>query len=186
MERNQDQELVNLIQGSSEASEAKEEALILLYRKYLKLVYGYFYRQTNSTTEAEDLTSETFLAMVAQINSFKGVSSFKNWLFGIAKFKLLAYLRHKYQHSTQELSEDLSGAEYQEEDESVNQSLISQIADLLLRLPSRYAQVLELRFLQNLSLQETADTLKISLSNAKVLQFRALKKANQIARQQTV
>ena len=51
------------------------------------------------------------------------------------------------------------------------------MARLLKRLPSRYARVLELRFLQRLSVAETADQLGITRGNAKVLQYRALRKA---------
>jgi RNA polymerase sigma-70 factor (ECF subfamily) len=48
---------------------------------------------------------------------------------------------------------------------------------LLRRLPERYRQVLELRFLRRLSVEETARELGISHGNAKVLQYRALRKA---------
>ena len=48
---------------------------------------------------------------------------------------------------------------------------------LLARLPDRYAQVLELRFLNRLSVAETAQKMGISPGNAKILQYRALRKA---------
>ena len=48
---------------------------------------------------------------------------------------------------------------------------------LLKRLPDQYARVLELRFLDRLSVAETASQLGISHGNAKVLQYRALRKA---------
>ncbi len=48
---------------------------------------------------------------------------------------------------------------------------------LLARLPEQYARVLELRFLHRLSVAETAGQMGISHGNAKVLQYRALRKA---------
>jgi RNA polymerase sigma-70 factor (ECF subfamily) len=48
---------------------------------------------------------------------------------------------------------------------------------LLSRLPEQYAKVLELRFLHRLSVAETASRLGITNGNAKVLQYRALRKA---------
>ena len=48
---------------------------------------------------------------------------------------------------------------------------------LLGGLPVRYRRVLELRFLQRLSVAETAHAMGISSGNAKVLQYRALRKA---------
>jgi RNA polymerase sigma factor (sigma-70 family) len=48
---------------------------------------------------------------------------------------------------------------------------------VLRRLPEQYRRVLELRFLQRLSVAETARELGVSHGNAKVLQYRALRKA---------
>jgi RNA polymerase sigma-70 factor (ECF subfamily) len=48
---------------------------------------------------------------------------------------------------------------------------------LLARLPDRYRTVLELRFLQRLSVAETATRMGVSHGNAKILQYRALRKA---------
>ncbi|MDP9468121.1 MAG: sigma-70 family RNA polymerase sigma factor, partial [Chloroflexota bacterium] len=51
------------------------------------------------------------------------------------------------------------------------------VARLLKRLPEQYARVLELRFLQRLSVAETAERLGVTHGNAKVLQYRALRRA---------
>ena len=48
---------------------------------------------------------------------------------------------------------------------------------ILDKLPQRYARVLELRFLQRLTVAETAGRMGISHGNAKILQYRALRKA---------
>ncbi|GEM_PF-126096 len=53
--------------------------------------------------------------------------------------------------------------------------------EILAALPPRYREVLTCRFLLNYSLKETAARMNLSEANIKVLQFRALKKANQIA-----
>ena len=50
-------------------------------------------------------------------------------------------------------------------------------ASILDRLPQRYARVLELRFLQRMTVAETAAEMGISHGNAKILQYRALRKA---------
>ncbi|HLY29584.1 MAG TPA: sigma factor-like helix-turn-helix DNA-binding protein, partial [Ktedonobacterales bacterium] len=55
------------------------------------------------------------------------------------------------------------------------------VQQILAALPLRYSEVLTCRFLRNYSLKETAAHMNLSEANIKVLQFRALKKASQIA-----
>jgi RNA polymerase sigma factor (sigma-70 family) len=55
---------------------------------------------------------------------------------------------------------------------------------ILARLPERYRAVLELRFLRALSMREVARELGISVSNAGVIQHRALRLAAELGRQE--
>lgn len=48
---------------------------------------------------------------------------------------------------------------------------------LLQELPERYREVLNCRFLLNLSIRETSEFMGVSEANVKTLQFRALKRA---------
>jgi RNA polymerase sigma-70 factor (ECF subfamily) len=57
------------------------------------------------------------------------------------------------------------------------------VADVLNRLPARYRRVLELRFLQGYSIEETAQELGITPGNVKVIQYRALAKAVQVGKE---
>ena len=61
-----------------------------------------------------------------------------------------------------------------------NQQRGVEIKKAIQHLPSRYRDVLILRFFESLSVAETASTLDTTVSNAKVLQFRALKKLEEI------
>ena len=54
---------------------------------------------------------------------------------------------------------------------------IDRVHRLLQALPEHYREVLECRFLLNLSIKETAQKLGLTEANVKVLQFRALKRA---------
>jgi RNA polymerase sigma-70 factor (ECF subfamily) len=54
---------------------------------------------------------------------------------------------------------------------------VNRVRGILDKLPQRYARVLELRFLQRMTVAETAAQMGISHGNAKILQYRALRKA---------
>jgi RNA polymerase sigma factor (sigma-70 family) len=53
------------------------------------------------------------------------------------------------------------------------------VRSLLQRLPDNYRRILELRFLQAFSVREAASHMGVSVANAKVLQYRALRMAAQ-------
>ncbi|MFM8320125.1 MAG: RNA polymerase sigma factor [Chloroflexota bacterium] len=59
----------------------------LLYRKYLAPVYRYHLARSGSHPEAEDLTSQTFLAALERLPRYREQGCFAAWLFSIARRK---------------------------------------------------------------------------------------------------
>ncbi|HUE60829.1 MAG TPA: sigma factor-like helix-turn-helix DNA-binding protein, partial [Acidimicrobiales bacterium] len=55
------------------------------------------------------------------------------------------------------------------------------VQQILAGLPDHYRRVLELRFLEGCSIKESATAMAVSVSNAKVLQHRALRMAARVA-----
>jgi RNA polymerase sigma-70 factor, ECF subfamily len=55
-----------------------------LYRRHATRVYRYHLARTGNVHDAEDLTSQTFLAALEGIRSFRGDGPFAAWLMGIA------------------------------------------------------------------------------------------------------
>lgn len=77
-----DAELVQRAQGGD------REAFVALYRRHVDAVYGYALRQLGDVQDAEDVTSETFLKVVAGLSSFDQRASFRTWLFTIVRNQL--------------------------------------------------------------------------------------------------
>lgn len=69
------------------------EAFAELYRRNLARVYRYHMAHVGNVRDAEDLTSQTFMAALEGIRSFRGTGSFAAWLFGIASRKRLMFFR---------------------------------------------------------------------------------------------
>jgi RNA polymerase sigma-70 factor (ECF subfamily) len=66
------------------------------YDQALPRVYGYFiHRCGGSATVAEDLTQETFLAVVVELKRGKRVRTPIAWVYGIARHKLLDHYRRE-------------------------------------------------------------------------------------------
>jgi RNA polymerase sigma-70 factor (ECF subfamily) len=69
------------------------EAFAELYRRHLPRVYRYHAAHVGNVKDAEDLTSQTFLAALEGIHSFRGSGSFAAWILGIASKKRLMFFR---------------------------------------------------------------------------------------------
>ena len=69
------------------------EAFAELYRRHLARVYRYHAAHVGNAKDAEDLTSQTFIAALEGIRSFRGTGSFAAWILGIASRKRLMFFR---------------------------------------------------------------------------------------------
>jgi RNA polymerase sigma-70 factor, ECF subfamily len=72
---------------------ANAEAFGELYRRHVTRVYRYHMAHTGNVKDAEDLTSQTFMAALEGIRSFRGSGSFAAWLLGIAARKKAMFFR---------------------------------------------------------------------------------------------
>ncbi len=79
-----------------------------LYDRYLKPVYRYFFLRLGNRPEAEDLTSQVFLAALESLPGYRRGSPFRAWLFGIARRKLADYYRLRRPQVSLEQVGDLS------------------------------------------------------------------------------
>ena len=163
------------------AQKGEEQAISELYREYVDAVYKFIYYRTGNKEEAEDLTTETFIKMMKSLKNFKFDSKFKTWLIGIAKHTVLDYFRKHYKSKTVSIEDflnvDLGDIDEEQEDPAKYDAEVEKVLSIL---PDNYRQVLELRFLKGYTIKETAEELDKSVSNIKVMQYRAIKKAQQL------
>src|SRR5512138_3213204 len=69
------------------------DAFAELYRRHMTRVYRYHIAHVGNIKDAEDLTSQTFMAALEGIRSFRGSGSFAAWILGIASKKRLMFFR---------------------------------------------------------------------------------------------
>jgi len=101
-QRHADEEFQLARQARSDVSAFSE-----LYRRNITRVYRYHIAYCGNVTDAGDLTSQTFLAALAGIHSFRGTGSFAAWIMGIASKKRLMYFRRSGRRSEVPLEEAL-------------------------------------------------------------------------------
>ena len=71
----------------AQAARVDPEAFAELYRRHVLSIYRYHLAHTGDIKDAEDLTSQTFMAALDGIRSYRGTGPFITWLMGIASRK---------------------------------------------------------------------------------------------------
>jgi RNA polymerase sigma-70 factor (ECF subfamily) len=171
-----DEELVNL------AQEGDREAFVILYRRYVREIYGYLLNQLGDVADAEDVTSETFLRLVTSLDSFRSESRFRTWVYAVARNQLRDHWRSRGRRpSTVELEAQMLPDVGAGEAPTPNPRATELGRRVLAKLPVNYRQVVEMRVMEGRSVRDTADELDLSEGNVKVLLHRGLKKAESIA-----
>lgn len=157
-----------------------------VYQENIHLIYRYIYGKVGNREEAEDLTSQTFIKAVRSLDQERHPVSIQKWLLQIARTTVADYWRTHYRLSSSSLDELLDAGWQGPVDEATSSWEIAtaehmgateRVQHILAALPKNYREVLACRFLDNLSLKETAQRLGLTEANVKVLQFRALKRA---------
>lgn len=160
-----------------------EAAFSQLYDEYADRLYKYISFKTSSEIEAENLLQEVFLKVWQGCAKLPLENlNFTSWIYTIAHNTVNDYFRKVYRRP-QTVSLDPELNIVSGEDTSKTTTAAYDKANLdqaLARLPSEYKQVLELRFLQELSIAETAEVLGKNSVSVRVLQHRAVKQLQKI------
>ncbi len=152
-----------------------------VYDEHVVAIYRFVYARVGNRPDAEDLTAQVFVRAVEQLDTTRQPGQIAAWLYRVAQNAIADYWRAFYRLPLIGVDHVAPGWEPADEGqrpEPARDDRASVRVEALLRgLPDRYRKVLELRFLQRMSVAETAQAMGISSGNAKVLQYRALRKA---------
>lgn len=164
-------------QTTLDAAQAGAEwAWAQLYQDLAGTVNGYL--RSRGAVDADDLTSETFLQVARNIKSFEGnYESFRSWVFVIAHRRLLDS-RRASGRQPKTVSDDSPLAvvadSQQVDDEALSRISTQKMEVLFAGLTEDQRDVLALRVIADLSVEQTAQTLGKGIGAVKALQRRAL------------
>lgn len=145
-----------------------------LYLRYKPDVYRYLLRLTRDASLSEELLSETFLAALLALPGYRGDSSVKTWLFGIARNRWLRQLRRRGRET--ELPEILpEDPSLGPEERAMTREAAGRLKELLAGQDERSRHILLMRE-EGASFRQIAGTLGISESSARVIEFRTKKR----------
>jgi RNA polymerase sigma-70 factor (ECF subfamily) len=168
------------------AQQGDGEAFGQIYDRYVDAVYRYLYYRVGSPQLAEDLTSETFVRALRRIDSFhwqgKDIGA---WFVTIARNLVADHFkssRFKLEVSTGDIldaahagSANQGGVHPGTEDIVLDHLRNTELLGAVKQLKADQQECIVLRFLQGLSVAETADVMGRSEGAIKQLQLRAVR-----------
>jgi RNA polymerase sigma-70 factor (ECF subfamily) len=170
-----------------EAAKREPARFDALYRRYLARVYSYAYYELGDHHAAEDATEATFVSALTNLHRFEerarpadgdGASTFRVWLFQIARNEVAGERRRARRRPVEPIGETLAAIvadPLSVEDEAVRRDQARAAWRAVGRLPGERRQAMVLRFVDELSTAEIAGVLGKSEGSVRVLIHRALR-----------
>ena len=159
------------------ARRADTVALGEIYDQYADKIYAYIYHRVGQAELAEDLTGQVFMRMLEAIHSGQAWrTSFSGWLYRIAHNLVIDQYRQRSRATFVDIDEVPPISETDSEpSRSVQASMDREsLQAALSQLTEDQAQVITLRFLEELSIAEVATIMERNEGAIKALQYRAV------------
>ncbi|MBD8070294.1 RNA polymerase sigma factor SigX [Bacillus sp. PS06] len=152
-----------------------------LYEKYHHDVFSFLLYMVKNREQAEDLVQEVYIRVLKSYDRFEGKSSEKTWLFSIARHVAIDSFR-KQKGWKQRIIDSFDWSKQQVQDVAplpeeitIQNEQIQMMYTCLDKCSVDQRLVLVLRYIQSLSIAETAEALGWTESKVKTTQHRGLK-----------
>jgi len=180
VEEIQDEELVRRIRaGDSSQFE-------LLAARYASKIYGLAMRLMRNPSDAKDAVQDTFLLVYTKLDGFRSESAFGTWLYKVALNSIYMKLRQRKRAAEDNIEDYLPKFDGQgtmqgmvrtfgedPEREAIRQQSTAAVREAIGRLPAEYRVVLVARDIDDLSSEETAEALGLTVAAVKSRLHRA-------------
>ena len=154
-----------------------EFAFVGIYNRYKNGVYAFCLKMLLDSEQAQDVTQETFVRVYENRARLLKTSSFKLWLFTIARNQCLNSIRRSSRHvaMTEEAERTLTSLDTPVTSMEKSEQ-IRFVTGFLESLKPDYREVIVLREYQNLSYEEIAAVTRSTVSAVKSRLFKARRK----------
>lgn len=176
--------------SSDEFSELAKQALdgdlqsyqILLKKTYEELL-PFVSRKIYEEKDRDDVLQEILISIHKSLSNFETSRSYLPWVYTIANFRIVDYIRSKKKESQrvtfEESLENVAMETVEEDEEELSKEISKKLDELLQILSPIQKKVIELVKIHKLSVKNAASVLGLSESNVKIITHRALAKIRQ-------
>ncbi|PWK23932.1 RNA polymerase sigma-70 factor (ECF subfamily) [Maribacter polysiphoniae] len=159
-------------------------AFTILIDRYKAMVFTLAMRMVKNREEAEEIAQDTFLKAYKGLKGFKGDSKFSTWLYKIAYYRCLDYIKKSGRSIETTSIDTVFGNRLIDESNVVDHleriEKKEAIKDALRLLPGDDGILITLRYYEELTLEEISGVMGISANNVKVRLHRARKRLMQL------
>jgi RNA polymerase sigma-70 factor (ECF subfamily) len=159
-------------------SQGAEDAYEILIQRYQQPVYSLVCRLMNDPSDAPDIVQEVFLKVFRNIGAFRGNSSLKTWIYRIAVNEAYNHRRWFCRHQRQEVAfgseegtpnyvggmTDAGRSPYEQAADRETRALVEQALE---KLNPKFRAAVVLRDIEDLSYEDIATVLDVSLGTVK-------------------
>ncbi len=161
-----------------------QKAYAELMDRYRDSLYFMMLRMIGHADDADDLTIEAFGKAFSRLHQYQHTFAFSTWLFKIASNNCIDFMRKKKMQtfSLDKTISDSEGKEYSIDVASTNltpdedlekKQKIQKMREVVDKLKPHYKQLIEMRYFQELSIEEIMDKLNLPEGTIKAQLFRA-------------
>ena len=152
-----------------------QSALALIFDTYYGAIYRYIYLHTGHTETAEDLSAQVFRRLLEKLRDGGGPDRhLQAWLFQVAANLVVDDVRRFHHRDHLPLEETLNAGEQPVEETVGERLLVADLRAALDALTDAQRSVIILRYLMEMSNEETAHILEMTVGAVKAQQHRAL------------
>jgi RNA polymerase sigma-70 factor (ECF subfamily) len=138
---------------------------LVVWENVQRQLWGYVFRRIANKPDTDDILQEVFVRLHANLSSLRNEATLLPWLYKITQNVISDYYRNRSCLATLPFLPELPE---QVEEDTAEVKLATQMRDLVTAcLPEKYAQALLLSDLEQMTQQEVARQLGLSLSGAK-------------------
>jgi len=169
----EDEELVSRIVKNNDTDQ-----FAVLYDRYSERVYQKCLSFAKSKSEAQDLTHDIFVLLFAKLRTFKGKSKFSTWLYSFTYNFCVNYVQRTRKKKNEKIVLTDNINEFQKEeievrDEDIFELKAEKLAKALMKIDPKDKMILLMKYQDEVSIKEIAETLEIGESAVKMRLNRA-------------
>ena len=159
----------------AQSQQGDQDAFAALYRNYVQAIYRYCFFRVQDSDHAEDLTADVFLKAVDGLPRYneRGLP-FGAWLFRIAHDRVVDFYRKAGRRPVVALTDDFMSADVGPDVSIEIAESHDRLYEAISHLTNEQQAVIQFRFMESWSLEDTGRMMNKSANAIKALQHRAL------------